>query len=332
MPISGLERLQSIPLTKEERVKERREHENLAALTYRNRLGMHTDPETLVSQYDAHIQRLTTLHVLTADRMDWPGLSELSDPSEPAFDGVRTKRAQQALDSFSPSLIDYVFMRAARLRRELEEALDRATILDRKCHEEASQKWKVECARNHQVRSFSKSVVEQNNKAWLRVIELLEPLKGLHGVAESANVHWDSPAHAEVTILLTSDEVIPAMSLTLTKRGLLSEKPMAQKKRWEMYEDAICGAAIRATRELFAVLPFEAITVHCNSGSISTETGAHEEVPVLSVHYPRNAFLALIFEHIDPSDSLRRFRHNKDFKRGEGFRPVERISLVDDIA
>ncbi len=52
------------------------------------------------------------------------------------------------------------------------------------------------------------------------------------------------------------------------------------------------------------------------------ETGAIEQQTVLSVHYPREEFQALRFDGIDPSDSMRRFVHNKDFKRGEGLRPV----------
>jgi hypothetical protein len=332
MSITGAARLEAVIFDEVNPAKRKQGGIALRGASYRDRIGSMGDPDSRVAEYDTQMQRLSSLHAQVGEAMDWESLIRIADAPEPKNEGVKGRRARQQLDSYLPSLLDYLLMRAGKARVHLQQLVVQEKLKDEKDHDDALRKWKAECARNQLMRSLAKGVVGNDENSWLRVIDILEPLKGLYGVAESANIHWDSPALAEVTLRVTSDEVVPELTLSLTKRGQVSEKPMAQKKRWEMYEDVICGAAIRATRELFAVLPFAAITIHCTSGQISSETGAVEETPVLSIHYPRKEFLALIFENIDPSDSLRRFRHNKDFKRGEGFRAVERISIANDIA
>jgi hypothetical protein len=193
------------------------------------------------------------------------------------------------------------------------------------------EQWQRESERAKRARAFAKSVMSGDEAAWTHVIENVDPFGVLSGIAQSANIRWDSVAHADITLCLSADDVVPESVLTLTKRRQVSEKSMGIKKRWETYEDVICGAAIRAAREIFHILPFKSVGVHCTTLGLNSETGHNEQVTVLSVLYPRNDFLALGFERLDPSDSLRRFRHHKDFKRGEGFRPVRRVTDAYDI-
>ena len=78
-------------------------------------------------------------------------------------------------------------------------------------------------------------------------------------------------------------------------------------------------------------LPARSVIVNCVTKGINSETGRMTEVNVLSIYYRRDEFLELGFDNLDPSDSFRNFRHNKEFKRGEGFRPVERVTITNDL-
>jgi hypothetical protein len=331
MSISGLSRLPNLPTTIGAISANAGARASLADSAYRQVMRHLSDPSGRVDAYNVHMHHITSVHTKVNEAMDWVSLSALPDPPEPPPVRTKTERAQASLDSFAPSLMDYVFFRAERLRNDLEIAVDKATVADAQANDANRKQWETEMSQANRIRSLAKAVLAGDERAWKHVIENVDPLGALSGIAQSANVEWESTEHADITLLLTTEDVVPEMVLSLTKRGLLSEKAMAQKKRWEIYEDVICGAAIRAAREIFHALPFKSVAVHCTTAGIDSETGHNADLTVLSVHYPRAEFLALGFDRLDPSDSLRRFKHNKDFKRGEGFRPVDRVRAADDI-
>ena len=331
MPIPGFERIYALPLTANQADQDMKVPAAIAAMVYRKRIGAIIAAESIVAEYDRHMERVTSVHMSVNELVDWSAISIVADPPEPDPDHSKSKRAQQELDSYVPSLGDFLLFRSGNIRKNLESSLSRLKQLDRQANESRSKQWSDTCAHQTAMRALAKAVLAGEEKAWGYVIRHIDPMYSLAGIAESAHVHWQNPSIVEITLRLTSEDVVPETTLTFTKRGQVSEKAMAQRKRWEMYEDVICGAAIRAAREMFHALPFKAITVHCTTTGINRETGLDEEVTVLSIHYPRREFLSLGFERLDPSDSLKRFNHNKDFKRGEGFRPVPRVVISNDL-
>ena len=94
---------------------------------------------------------------------------------------------------------------------------------------------------------------------------------------------------------------------------------------YELYQDYICSCVIRVARESFAVLPVQKALVHAMESVLNTKTGYVEEQPILSVAMPRETLDRLNLETIDPSDSMRNFVHNMDFKKTSGFRVVQKI-------
>ena len=94
---------------------------------------------------------------------------------------------------------------------------------------------------------------------------------------------------------------------------------------YELYQDYICSCVIRVARESFALLPVQVALVHAIGNVLNTETGSVEEQPILSVSIPRKTLDDLNLETIDPSDSMRNFVHNMDFRKTSGFRVVQKI-------
>ena len=112
------------------------------------------------------------------------------------------------------------------------------------------------------------------------------------------------------------------MELTELK---LSVKKMPKTKYFGLYQDYVCGCAIRVAREVFALLPTDMVIVNVIGEILNTKTGYLEEVPILSVSIPKETLLKLNLEMLDPSDAMDNFVHNMKFMKTKGFNPVERI-------
>jgi hypothetical protein len=120
-------------------------------------------------------------------------------------------------------------------------------------------------------------------------------------------------------------EVIPTETKTLLQTGKVSVKRMPQTKYLELYQDYICGCVLRIANETFALLPFKTVIVTAVSDILNTNTGHLEAMPVLSAVIPRATLARLNLQAIDPSDSMRNFVHQMDFKKTRGFMVIERI-------
>ena len=99
---------------------------------------------------------------------------------------------------------------------------------------------------------------------------------------------------------------------------------------YELYQDYICSCVIRVARESFALLPVQVALVHAMGNVLNTETGYMEEQPILSVSIPRETLDGLNLETIDPSDSMRNFVRNMDFKKTSGFKVVEKMESTTE--
>lgn len=71
---------------------------------------------------------------------------------------------------------------------------------------------------------------------------------------------------------------------------MLSKKAMARKRYWELYEDLVISAAIRAARELFAILPFSLAKITCEATQVSQKAGMDETGAILRVEYPGTSY------------------------------------------
>jgi hypothetical protein len=61
---------------------------------------------------------------------------------------------------------------------------------------------------------------------------------------------------------------------------------------------------------------------------LDTATGHMTDQPILSVLLPRATMESLEFDALDPSDALRNFNHQMDFKKSKGFSRIEPIEFA----
>ena len=69
--------------------------------------------------------------------------------------------------------------------------------------------------------------------------------------------------------------------------------------------------------------------VHVTSELVNSSTGHFGQQTILSIAFPKLTFDKLDFESIDPSDSMRNFKHNMKFSKTSGFSIVPGIELVE---
>jgi hypothetical protein len=122
---------------------------------------------------------------------------------------------------------------------------------------------------------------------------------------------------------------LPHLTLSLTKAGKLSKKDMAVAKFHQLYQDHVCSYLIRIGREILSLLPVNFIIVHMLSDMVDGSTGRLAKQPILSaVLYPAT-LAGLNFDLLDAAEAMKNFKHNMNFSKTTGFKPVDRINAAN---
>ncbi len=90
----------------------------------------------------------------------------------------------------------------------------------------------------------------------------------------------------------------------------------------------MCSALIRVAREALGILPFEMVRANALLNAVNTQTGHLEDQTIISVLIAKNTLQKMNLNKIDPSDSLKNFIHNMNFKKTKGFDMVEKVNIM----
>mgnify|MGYP007077387335 CR=1 FL=1 len=274
-----------------------------------------------VQRYNDYIEVLLSVHKSCSDKIDWEEVKAEPEPPEPIKSDQHEKAAQRILDDFTPKFLDKLFGYKNKIKK-MEDALELGKKQDQSDFELAKQT-KEEWI---QLQEISKGVMSKSPEFFEKALTFFNPFSDISEIGTKIKLEC-FPEHAELELHVNNDEVIPDYILSLTKTGKLSRKDMAKGKYNELYQDYICSSLIRVARETMAYLPIDKVVVNGMAELVNTTTGNKESVPIASVLFVRDTISTLNLDAIDPSDSLRNFKHNMKFKKTKGFEPVEKISL-----
>lgn len=279
--------------------------------------------------YEEQIENLLSVHKECCDVVDWRAINEGLPPAVPEKPDDHEQAAQTLFDNYEASISDILLFRIRRKRQELFDAIDVGRAID--AEEFALQLMKFETFFKdwEWKRLRSDYVIAGDLEVMLEVIDVMGPFREIAGIGSSLEFSLDNRSEIEVSLNVNGKEAIPAEVKTVLKTGKLSVKKMPVTKYNELYQDYICGCALRIARELFALLPFEKVFVHAVGDILNTKTGYKESQPILSVLFTRETIETLNFDDLDPSDCMENFVHNMDFKVRSGFKIVERIQPQD---
>lgn len=281
-----------------------------------------------VALYANHIARLTSIHREASLPIDWRAIASEPEPCPVPVDRSSSARAQEMLAVYRPSFWERLWG-LTRRRTTLESSLQQALASEAQQEGKSRQQWTESVTQWKERRRIAAAVLSGDAQAYQDVAKgsgCLEELIELSG-SDSVQVQFVSPRRAMVLLRAEEVDVVPREEVTLTTRGKISTKRLPDSRRTEIYQDYVCGAALRAARELMAVLPLEGVLVHVGCSLLNSATGHFERTTILSVYCPRDRFTVTDFDRVDASDMVSSLRHEMAFRRGKGFSSVQTLSL-----
>ncbi len=165
-------------------------------------------------------------------------------------------------------------------------------------------------------------VLAGNVQACEAVLQHLGPFQRLQELGGSIRVSIQQDWCVEAWLSANGSEVVPTEQPTVTPTGKSGRRKIPATRRWELFQDHVCSAALRIARETFALLPIPVVFVHVADVKLDPSTGHEVMVPVLSVAFDREAFAGLNLDKVDPSSAVEGFDHAMNFKKATGFSAV----------
>lgn len=268
-----------------------------------------------VSIFENHLSLITSVHVDCGPTWYW---DEIRTRDEPQLQQVHTEKAQLKLDRFRPSIMDMLLQRTDRKRAALRRKVSRATQEDQDEHIQAVQD-------HHEIVSLAGGVIAGDPEAYAETVEGTGVFSELEdfGSIPKLTVHTSEVVSA--TVHVSDQSVIPSKTKSLLKSGKLSVKQTPKGRFFELYQDYVCGVALRIGRELMALLPISMVVSDVRSDMLNSATGHIEAATILSVAMPRATVDRLNFSALDPSDAMANFVNHMEFKKTKGFSVVEPI-------
>ena len=282
-----------------------------------------------VEKYENYINVLQTMHEDCSEKIDWNQIKNLIPPSVPVNSHEFEKGAKDKLQNYKPNIFHKLFGRVEKIQKNLEEGILICIKMDEEeykndvlTYENDKKEWEEDV-------NLAESILIGDLESYKEAINKLNPFSEIGELGTGLSINFHNKDIIEVNITVHSEEIIPSESKSLLKSGKLSIKSMPISRFNEIYQDYICSSVLRIARETFAILPIKEIIVTAYSNLLNKQTGYKEDAPILSVLMPNETLNKLNFSGIDPSDSMRNFVHNMDFKKTTGFCPVEKISIED---
>ncbi len=282
-----------------------------------------------VEAYDAYVARLKAIHQGCSPAVDWYSVRDQLAPEKPTRGSSAEDAARAALDRFRPSLLDRLLQRVERRRAALVAAVPSARLDDDAAYEAALATFREEHVQWEEEARVATLVLARDPAGYSAALAELAPGAAVNGLGSRIAYTNLLPDLAEVTLQVNGPEVLPTTTLTLTRAGNLSTRPMAKAAFTTLYEDYVCSCLLRIVGETFAVLPVDHVLATAVDNVLDSSIGHQVEATIVSVGVSRDRFNALRLDRIDPSDALRGFTHRMRLKRGSGFSAVDKLSLED---
>jgi len=283
-----------------------------------------------VELFANYLQVLTSIHRDLVLDTDWTAVASAPPPSPPVSSAEHEDAAIAALEGYSPGFWARLSGAAGRERRALERAVAVARAQDASAHQAAVALHRAQLA-DHAARvELSYRVLRQDPEGYRVAMESLAGLDDLVELGVDVGAAEVEPDAVALTCAVRDDEIVPPEDVKLSAAGKLTTKKWADSKYWGLYQDFVCGCALRLAREAMGLLPVSRVVVNVSTRMLNTSTGHIEPSTILGVHFTRPALAAINFAAVDASDSLANFNWRMKFKKTAGFEPVDPVTLADN--
>ena len=281
-----------------------------------------SDAAEAVADWETHINDLISIHTDLTDAIDWQSLAATEQPVPPGNSTINREYLAPKLRHFKPGIFDFLSGGTARRKKKLIDAFEKAKKKDLSAYKIAKAKHARELAEWESDTSMARRLISGEVSALREVVNEMQTLSadGLIGAEvqfrfEHSFVHAIPQVH--------TDEVVPNFRRKQLASGRLSETKMPVGEFNELYQDYVASVALRVAGDLFHILPSLEVYVTCQTIMLDKQTGHQKPTPILSVQFVRETFMNLNLTSVDPSDALRNFNHEMNFKRNAGFDRID---------
>ncbi len=323
--VKGFIRAYGAAVRRVERERQREAREAAKRFKEQQKLQAIEDAKIAVYNWNRYVQMLISLHKNSSNAIDWNALKSQTKPVEPENQKQREKSAIAKLKSYRPSWFDSLFKLTSKKVRRLESKILEARSADNEEYNQQKADYENELNEWESLQKLASGVQSRNPEVYKEVMVYFDPFSDIKELATSIDFSFDSES-ADVDLHINEIDVIPNEEFKLTSTGKLSRKAMAKSKFYELYQDHVCSCVLRVALELFALFPISHVRIHAMTKLLNPKTGHLEVKPILSVLIPPETIRSLNLDKIDPSESMRNFKHNMSFKKTIGFSQVEKIN------
>ena len=318
--------LRTLAAYSREREREAHRRASIAAKQYKAMLKQEDfeNGQRAVQEYNDYLELISSTHKETSETLNWQDVLNEPEPTKPILADEHQRVAKNNLANYKPSFFDKLFGSSPKKIKKLETLVAIAKDKDKKVYEKELEQYNADCAEWSMYHEFAKGVLSSDTETYKKVIEDINPFSDIKEIGSGLHVVFEKN-YAIVTLLANGITVIPDFTLTQTAAGKVSKKKRPVVKFNELYQDYICSCALRVAREIFSFIPIELVIIHVTSELVNSSTGHLEQQTILSVAMPKTTLDKLNFETIDPSDSMKNFKHNMKFSKTAGFSVVPNI-------
>lgn len=314
-----------------DRDSKRREREAAMRFKEQQKLEAIEDAKNSVESWEEYVEMIQSMHKDCTAPINWQEILDTPAPQCPEYCDHHECHAKKQLNNFKPSFLDKLifdklFSSSTKKREKLKMLLIEAQNKDKDIHNNKINEFESDKKEWTYLQEMAKGVLSKNIEQYKKAIEYFDPFSTLSIIGEKINILFHEE-YIDVDIHIHSADTIPDYTLSLTSTGKLSNKKMAKGAYNELYQDHVCSSVLRIAREVFNHLLVEFVRVNAVSEILNSKTGFLEEQAVVSVLIPRQTLEKINLDTIDPSDSMSNFKHCMQFKKSEGFKPVEKVDI-----
>ncbi len=238
---------------------------------------------------------------------------------------INTVEARKKLAAFKPSFFNKIFGATKIKIKKLEEEITLAIEEDRREYEQALKEYQSNKNDWAALQEIASGILKKDPSAYKAGIEHFTPLIEISELGSIITMNFEQD-FAIIDLHANNDSVVPKYILSQTSTGKLSQKSMPISKFNELYQDYICSCVLRIAREILCYLPVKFVILNALGELLNTATGRTEEQPLLSIAAYPETIAKIDFETVDPSESMKNFKHNMKFTKTGGFKPVEKLN------
>jgi hypothetical protein len=277
-------------------------------------------------RYESYLNDIVSYHKsVTTEVIDWEALKNAIEPIEPQRSSEHETIAINLLTNYRPNFL-IKFFRLVNFRLNwLKKNVQRGKLRDEKIYQNNMNAYRPAHSRWRSDKELAEKMLSGDADAFAKLIDERHPFHSIKSFSGNMDFIFEN-GKTTINIEIDFDKNVPSETAKLLKSGTLSIKETTKTHYHQVCQDHVCSIALRVARETLALLPVEYIYVNVKHYTVDTSLGNLEMKSILSLKVPRATLKKINFENIDPSDCLRNFIHNMNFKRLEGFEAVEDVA------